>query len=775
MSVFARRLGTRPRQGPKSAAQSAVSSSSVLHSSIAISSSISNAPVVAAPLHTADTQSGSSQTEIPAPRPSAFPVPIPVLSSPPFSTTEVFSAVVIIFGNTSSVASASSSAVSSSPSVSHSSEVVTSGRPAGTSSGAVSTPTQIQRPQSSHDQLSSSSSVLPLPVGLSSSLSIASTVAPSRTTDGTSGTVSPSSASIHPSITSGAPVARPTVAPVSSGATSNDPSINRRGVIGAAIGALLGFVLVFFLAWVFLKRYRFRSKPGIEARREEACSANCYPESSVLERGWTLRASIVATALVSLLLGMSLSAAAVHNSGNLTSLTMRLVGLKWGPAHLTDVAEHKVGRLPASCSHGIQQCVYKFSPTFLLDKRLSFQLERVSLRHQRDAHTRNGRAREAAWAAHRRLQLHQYRRLLFAEAAHGGRDIVEDPAKFPSGMRSLVDKIHGLGLKAGIYSDAGWFTCALYPGSYQNEERDVKLFNEEWGFDLLKYDNCAVPFDDITHENIIGRYTHMADAIASQSKTSGKAPMILSLCEWGRQQPSLWARDLGQSWRTTNDITPNWDSVKYIIDLNSFQSWATDFYGHGDLDMLEVGNGDLTYEEAKTHFTVWALLKSPLLIPLAVKFTFGQLASMTEETLSILTNYEIIAINQDAVVGKALTPFRWGVNPDFTPSRQYPAQYWSGQSENGTVVMLINVLDEAADMTFNLTESPWLRAGRTYSVRDLWTHTSNGTAIRNVTVSAVPAHGVVALLLQDSGNEPEGLEPRCSVREGCIDKNGTFV
>ncbi|KAF7308174.1 Alpha-galactosidase [Mycena chlorophos] len=366
-------------------------------------------------------------------------------------------------------------------------------------------------------------------------------------------------------------------------------------------------------------------------------------------------------------------------------------------------------------------------------------------------------------------------------------DIVADPTRFPNGMRALTDKIHGLGLKAGIYSDAGWFTCAMYPGSFQNEERDVKLFREEWGFDLLKYDNCAVPFDKLTHENIYGRYKRMSDAIAVQAQSSGNAPLELALCEWGREQPWLWARRLGTSWRTTGDITPTWASVASIIDQyvfpcpsphhhshssdsprNSFISWASDFYGHGDMDMLEVGNGNLTYEEAKTHFTVWALLKSPLLIG-------THLADASDETLSILKNTEIIAINQDPVVGTALTPFRWGLNPNWTPNASHPAQYWSGESQNGTVFMAINTLSTPSTLSFNLTESPWIRAGRQYSIRDLWSHTHNGTAIRSITLRDVPAHGVVALLLQDAGDEPEETEPPCAVAEWCVHRNGTFI
>ncbi|THU90266.1 glycoside hydrolase family 27 protein [Dendrothele bispora CBS 962.96] len=347
-------------------------------------------------------------------------------------------------------------------------------------------------------------------------------------------------------------------------------------------------------------------------------------------------------------------------------------------------------------------------------------------------------------------------------------DIIANAERFPSGMRNLTDFIHGLGLKAGIYSDSGWFTCALYPGSFQNEERDARLFNVEWGFDLLKYDNCAVPFDEIIKEGMVGKFTRMSNAIRDLAKETGRAPMLYSLCQWGREEPWLWARELGQAWRSTPDIEDTWRSIAGIINANSFITWANNFYGYNDMDILEVGNGGLNYEESKTHFTAWAFMKSPLLVG-------THLATITEETLSILKNKEIIAINQDPVVGTSVTPFRWGVNPDWTSNTTHPAQYWSGKSENGTVFMLINVLDESADMTFNLTESPWMKAGRQYAVRDLWTHTDNGTAVRSFTAKAVPAHGVVALLMKDDGDEPKGTEPPCQREEWCMDKNGTRI
>ncbi|KAJ3860241.1 glycoside hydrolase [Lentinula novae-zelandiae] len=317
-------------------------------------------------------------------------------------------------------------------------------------------------------------------------------------------------------------------------------------------------------------------------------------------------------------------------------------------------------------------------------------------------------------------------------------DIVANSVRFSRGMNNLTDQIHALGF------DSGWFTCGGYPGSFQNELRDARTF-QDWGFDYLKFDNCAIPFDDVIREGMIGKFTRMADALAHLSKKSGKPPFLFSLCQWG------WV---------TGDISPNWDSLTLIINFNSFITQATDFHGRNDMDM--VGNGGLTFDEAKSHFTAWALMKSPLL-----------LSAITPEILEILTNTEILAINQDPVVGKSISPFRWGVNPDWTSNSSFPAQYYSGPSENGSVFMLLNTLNETSDMFFNLTESPWIRAGRGYSVRDLWTHTENGTAIRNFTATNVPPHGVVALLLKDAGNEPEGIFPPCAV-PSCSFENGTI-
>ncbi|GJJ15332.1 hypothetical protein Clacol_009608 [Clathrus columnatus] len=337
--------------------------------------------------------------------------------------------------------------------------------------------------------------------------------------------------------------------------------------------------------------------------------------------------------------------------------------------------------------------------------------------------------------------------------------VMPDSEKFPSGFNSFTDQLHQLGFKAGIYSDSGWFTCAGYPGSFEHEESDVEQFTG-WGFDFLKYDNCYIPFDDIIREGIVGKYQRMADAIAEVAKKKGGSPMLFSLCEWG------W---LLNAWC----LEANWNSLASIIDTQSFIASATDFYGHNDMDMLQLGNGGLTFEESnlrvdhtiRSHFTAWALSKSPLLIG-------TNLSAVTPDIVSILKNEEIIAINQDPEFGTSVTPFRWGIYPDWVSNPSSPAQYWSGQSQNGTVFMILNTQNEPAEMFFSLTESPWIRAGRQYAVRDLWAHTNNGTAIRNMTFT-LPPHGVAALVLTDAGDEPAGISPPCAVLDNCSAENGT--
>jgi len=247
--------------------------------------------------------------------------------------------------------------------------------------------------------------------------------------------------------------------------------------------------------------------------------------------------------------------------------------------------------------------------------------------------------------------------------------------------------------------------------------------------DLIANGETDIPADNITEQNMLGRYTRMSNAIEAVAQEIG-VTFELSLCEWGWQQPWIWGRRLSQAWRIDGDIKPYWSAIAAIIDQVSFQYWASGLYGHNDMDILEVGNtgqgtppGNMTYEETKSHFTAWALMKSPLIIGTDV-------ANATQQTIDILGNRDLIKINQDPNVGESISPFRWGVNPDFVSNSTHPAEYWSGNSSYGVVLMILNSQDRPAQMAFNLTESWAIRAGRQYHVYDMWQHKMTGLAVR---------------------------------------------
>lgn len=141
-------------------------------------------------------------------------------------------------------------------------------------------------------------------------------------------------------------------------------------------------------------------------------------------------------------------------------------------------------------------------------------------------------------------------------------------ARFPSGMATLADHLHGRGLKFGIYGDAGSFTCLGFPGSRGYEQQDAATW-AAWGVDLLKYDNCAARDDDW----VVARYTAMRDALNRTGR-----PLVFSLCEWGVQAPWLWGPAVGNSWRTTVDIKNSWDSVLANLDSTIGKSTLLFFF-----------------------------------------------------------------------------------------------------------------------------------------------------------------------------------------------------
>lgn len=272
--------------------------------------------------------------------------------------------------------------------------------------------------------------------------------------------------------------------------------------------------------------------------------------------------------------------------------------------------------------------------------------------------------------------------------------LIPDPKTFPSGIKALADYVHEKGLKLGIYSDAGAFTCEVRPGSLFHEKDDAELF-ASWGVDYLKYDNC---FN--LGINPKERYPPMRDALNSTGRK-----MFYSLCEWGVDDPALWAGKVGNSWRTTDDINDSWASMTTTADLND--KWAS-YAGPGgwnDPDMLEVGNGGMTFHEYRAHFSIWALMKAPLLIGCDVR-------NMTAETIEILTNKEIIAVNQDPLGIQGRKVYSTGTDGCL--------QVWAGPlSGHRIVVALWNRCSKAATITAGW-DALGLESSTSVSVRDLW-------------------------------------------------------
>ncbi|WP_181449609.1 NPCBM/NEW2 domain-containing protein [Streptomyces cyaneus] len=290
--------------------------------------------------------------------------------------------------------------------------------------------------------------------------------------------------------------------------------------------------------------------------------------------------------------------------------------------------------------------------------------------------------------------------------------LVPDPVRFPNGIKAVADYVHAKGLKFGIYTSAGTKTCnsAGFPGSLGHEYSDAQQF-ADWGVDYLKYDNCNNQGVDAKL-----RYTTMRDAL----KATGR-PIVYSICEWGENKPWEWAADVGHLWRTTGDISDNWGSMLSILKRNLPLAQYAGPGRWNDPDMLEVGNGGMTATEYRSHFSMWAIMAAPLLIG-------SDLRSASEETLDILGNREVIAVDQDPL-GRQGTVVssaggRWIVAKEMRDGSRAVALF----NESGT-----------AQRITTTAAAVGLPAADAYTLRDLWQHRSYNTA---GTISAtVPAHG----------------------------------
>lgn len=215
-------------------------------------------------------------------------------------------------------------------------------------------------------------------------------------------------------------------------------------------------------------------------------------------------------------------------------------------------------------------------------------------------------------------------------------NIQADAERFPSGIKALADYVHSKGLKFGLYSDAGSLTCGGRPGSAGHEFQDARQY-ARWGVDYLKYDWCYTGT-----RNAEAAYTIMAKAL----RESGR-DIVFSLCDWGGSKPGRWAHPVGHLWRTTGDIYDAWEGKKEwshgmlnILDMNAELSSESAPNGWNDPDMLEVGNGGMTTTEYESHFSLWAMLAAPLIAG-------NDLSKMDADTLRILTNKDVIAVDQD--------------------------------------------------------------------------------------------------------------------------------
>ncbi|XP_021292049.1 alpha-galactosidase-like isoform X1 [Herrania umbratica] len=305
-----------------------------------------------------------------------------------------------------------------------------------------------------------------------------------------------------------------------------------------------------------------------------------------------------------------------------------------------------------------------------------------------------------------------------------GRDtkgnLVPKASKFPSGMKAIASYVHSKGLKLGIYSDAGTKTCSrTMPGSLDHEEQDAKTF-ASWGVDYLKYDNCESYGISPTE-----RYQRMSEALLSTGR-----PIFFSICEWGREHPATWAPDIGNSWRTSGDVRDKWDSMIVRADRND--KWAS-YAGPGgwnDPDMLEVGNGGMTVEEYRSHFSIWAIAKAPLIIGCDIR-------TMDNDTYEILSNEEVIAVNQGKLIKLFETigdGFLWLKTMSLSTDklgvqgkkvkRDGHLEVWAGPlSHNRVALVLWNRGSRKANVTA-LWSDIGLQPTVTVQARDLWTRST---------------------------------------------------
>ena len=310
--------------------------------------------------------------------------------------------------------------------------------------------------------------------------------------------------------------------------------------------------------------------------------------------------------------------------------------------------------------------------------------------------------------------------------------MVPDPVKFPHGMKAVADYVHSKGLKFGIYSCVGNYTCAGFPGSYEYEFIDAATF-AEWGVDFLKLDYCWKPRSAVGAQ----LYRRMALALDNCGRD-----ILLSACSWGAEETHRWIKSTGAGmWRSTGDVFDTWSSIK---DLYNVQKGIYEYNGQGcfnDMDMLIVGmfgkghvgvEAGCTLEEYRTHFSIWSFFGSPLMMG-------SDIRGASDEIKSILLNKDVIALDQDPAYRM---PYQVDCNQDV----------WARHMANGDIVIgIFNINDHDASFFIPFAELGLGRVcGRGLRIRNLWTGEDWGLK-KELIVPFVKAH--------------ESLLLRCKVEE----------
>jgi alpha-galactosidase len=354
------------------------------------------------------------------------------------------------------------------------------------------------------------------------------------------------------------------------------------------------------------------------------------------------------------------------------------------------------------------------------------------IREQADAMVRNG------------MRAAGYIYVNIDDTWEGERDaqgVIHPNRKFPD-MKALADYVHAKGLRLGIYSSPGPKTCAGYEGSYGHEEQDAQIY-AEWGIDYLKYDLCT--FGDLmakaaspaaAHQMMLDAYRRMHEALRKAGR-----PIVYSLCQYGWDDVWKWGASVGGNlWRTTGDISDRYHSMAAIgfsqIDLSRYAG-----PGHwNDPDMLEVGNGGMTEEEYRTHMSLWALLAAPLLAG-------NDLTSMTPATTALLTNREVIAIDQDPR----------GIQGERVWVKGAVEVWEKPLAHDAKAVGVFNRADKTPQVEARIPLAELGIQGQVHG-HDVWKNADLGMLPETLSVR-IPAHGVVLLIIS-AGPESQGPSHR---------------